>query len=396
MHKFKTVCDVPLKGKRVLIRADLNAPINDRGEVTDDARLKAAIPTIQYVTEQGGKAIIMSHLGRPGGQRVTSLSLAPIASRLSKLMDIDIILAPDCVGENIEKMTTRMKNGDIIMLENLRFHLSETEPEQDHDFARQLARLGDIYVNDAFGTAHRKHTSTYELPKLFEHAVAGFLIEKEVLVLNNLLTQAPPPFFAIIGGSKISSKIGMLDALLDKIDGLFIGGAMVFTFMRALGYPTGNSVLDEEHIDTAKQLMKRMKSKGIEFHLPKDLIEATSISNDAEKKIVSIEEGIESGWIGVDIGPDTIREWKISLNKAGTIFWNGPMGIFEIASFANGTREIAKILAESSAMTIVGGGDSAAAIAQMGVTQKITRLSTGGGATLEFIEHGTLPCLEIL
>ena len=396
MKKFYTLVDAPIKGKRILIRADLNVPMNDAGKILDDSRIRAAIPTIKYVTELGGKAVIISHLGRPEGRPIASLSLAPIAHRLSELLGKDVAFSPDCIGDVAEKMTTRMQNGDVLLLENLRFHKEETDPSGSLEFARELEKMGDIYVNDAFATAHRKHASTYELAKLFEFSVAGFLIEKETLILTNLLTQAQSPFYAIIGGSKISSKIGVLEALFPKIDGLFIGGAMVFTFMKALNINVGNSLLDEDHIDTAKHLIKKMKSKGIECHFPKDLVIANSISQEADTQIIPFEEGIEEGWIGVDIGPETLLDWKEPLEGAGTIFWNGPMGIFEIDSFAKGTYGIAKIMADSDAITIVGGGDSASAVTKSGLSQKITRISTGGGATLEFIEFGTLPCIEVL
>ena len=289
-----------------------------------------------------------------------------------------------------------MNNGDVLVLENLRFNKGETDPELSSDFAEELAKLGDLYINDAFATAHRKHASTYDLPKLFDTAVAGFLIEKEVLILTNLLTQAQAPFYALIGGSKISSKIGVLEALLSKVDGIFIGGAMVFTFMKALGYSIGNSLFDENHLDTAKHLIKKMKSKGVEFHLPKDILIANSITHNADTKLISTEEGIEDGWIGVDIGPESLNDWRNSLDNAGTIFWNGPMGIFEIEPFSKGTFGVARILADSPAMTIIGGGDSAAAIYKSGLNKKITRISTGGGASLEFIEFGTLAALELL
>ncbi len=396
MSKFHTIVDLDLRGKRVLLRVDFDVPCNDAGEITDDSRIRGAIPTIQYIIDQGGKAVLLAHRGRPDGQKSENLSLAPIAQRLSQLLKKNVAFAPDCIGDAVEKMTTRMQNGDVLLLENVRFHLEETEENGREAFVKELAKMGDLYVNDAFATAHRKHASTYDLAKEFDSPAAGLLMEKEVLILTNLLTQAPSPFYAIIGGSKISSKIGVLEALFSRIDGLFIGGAMIYTFMKALDLEIGNSLLDEEHVDTAKYLMKKMRSKGIEFFLPKDLLIANAVSKDAETRVVSLEEGIEEGWIGVDIGPETIKAWKDPLDHAGTVFWNGPMGVFEIPLFANGTLEIAKILADSNAMSIVGGGDSAAAVRQSGVHQKITRISTGGGATLEFIEMGSLPCLEIL
>lgn len=393
---FNTLHDISLKGKRVLVRTDLNAPVNEKGEISDDSRLKAAIPTIQYILDQGGSVILMSHRGRPNGKRVEELSLAPFAKKLSELLHRDVAMAPDCIGEEVEKMANRLMPGEVLMLENLRFHPGEENPEKYPDFVEKLSRIGDIFVNDAFATAHRKHASTYSINEHYNEVACGFLIEKEVLILTNLLTQANPPFMAIIGGSKVSSKIGVLEALLSKVDTLFIGGAMVFTFFKALDIDVGNSLVDENHIDTARSLIKKCKARGVDLHLPIDLVIAKSLSEDAETKEVSVDEGVPPGWIGADIGSATIAKWTELLEPANTIFWNGPLGVFELTPFSNGTRSIAHVLAESHAMTIVGGGDSAAAVINMGFGPKITRISTGGGATLEFIEFGTLPALEML
>ncbi len=394
--KFRTIQEIPLKGKRVLIRVDFNVPINEIGQIMDDSRIIQALPTIKFVVDQGGSAILMSHLGNPGGRRVAELSLAPVAKRLSEFLNKNVAMAPDCIGQPVEKMIAKLMPGEILLLENLRFHIGEEKPEENPDFVDKLSRLSDIYINDAFGSAHRKHASTYYIAEKIPIVAAGFLIEKEVLVLSNLLTQAQSPVYAIIGGSKISSKIGALESLLNKIDGLLIGGAMVFTFMKALNIPVGNSLVDDAHIDTAKQLMKKCRAKNIDFHLPVDIVITDSLSCNAHTSVALVSDGIEGGWIGADIGQQTVEEWSKFLKKANTIFWNGPLGVFELEQFSHGTEEIAKIIANSYAMSIVGGGDSVAAINKLKLSQKFTHISTGGGATLEFIEHGTLSALKLL
>lgn len=396
--RFKTVQELSLKGKKALIRVDFNVPLNEYGEITDDSRIQQALTTVRFVLSQGGSVVLMSHLGRPNGTRVEELSLAPIAKRLSekKFLNMPVALAPDCIGEQTEKMVSRLGPGQVLLLENLRFHPGEEDPKSQPDFVDKLARLDvDVYINDAFATAHRKHASTYYIAEKIPNHSAGFLIEKEVLILTNLLTQARSPFFAIIGGSKISTKIGLLKALFEKVDGLFIGGGMVFTFLKAMGIEIGNSLIDEQHIDTAKQILKR-RGKDLQLQLPIDIVIAESLSNNAETRIIGIDQGIPPGWIGADIGPETIRHWSKVLEKAQTIFWNGPVGVFELEPFKHGTQAVAKMIAANPAMSIVGGGDSAAAIHQMGLAQKFTCISTGGGATLEFIEYGTLPALEVL
>lgn len=396
--KFHTVQELSLKGKKALIRVDFNVPLNEYGEITDDSRIQQALATVRFVLAQGGSVVLMSHLGRPNGNRVEELSLAPIAKRLSekKFLNLPVALAPDCIGEQTEKMVSRLGEGQVLLLENLRFHPGEEDPKSEPDFVDKLAKLDvDLYINDAFASAHRKHASTYYIAEKIPNHSAGFLIEKEVLILSNLLTQAKSPFYAIIGGSKISTKIGLLKALCEKVDALFIGGGMVFTFLKAMGIEIGNSLIDESHIDTAKQLLKK-RGKDFEIHLPVDIVITESLSSNAETRIIDVKEGIPPGWIGADIGPETIRQWGKSLSKAQTIFWNGPLGVFELEPFKAGTQAIAKMIASSSAMSIIGGGDSAAAIHQMGIAQKFTCISTGGGATLEFIEFGTLPALEVL
>jgi len=396
--KFTTIQDLSLKGKKALIRVDFNVPLNENGQITDDSRIQQSLTTIKFVLNQGGTVILMSHLGRPNGTRIEELSLAPIAKRLSEtnFLNMPVTLAPDCIGEQTEKLVSRLGSGQVLLLENLRFHPGEEDPTNHSDFVDKLAKLNvDVYINDAFATAHRKHASTYYIAEKIPNHSAGFLIEKEVLILTNLLTQAKSPFYAIIGGSKISTKIGLLKALCEKVDGLFIGGGMAFTFLKAMGIEIGNSLVDESHIDTAKQLLKK-RGKDLDIQLPLDIVITKSLSKNAETKTINFTDGIPQGYLGADIGPNTLKYWQELLSKAKTIFWNGPVGVFELEPFKNGTQEIAQMIADNPAMSIVGGGDSAAAIHQMGISQKFTCLSTGGGATLEFIEFGTLPALEVL
>lgn len=392
----KTLQDISLKDKKVVVRVDFNVPVTQNGEISDDSRIRAALPTIRFILGAGGSVILLSHFGRPCGVRVESMSLAVVAKHLAKLLKQPIHFCPDCIGEIAEKMAGRLEVGEVLLLENLRFYPQEESGSESGDFVTRLARLGDVYVNDAFSVSHRKHASTYYLPQKFQEAVIGFLTEKEILILTNLLTQAKRPFYAVIGGSKVSSKIGVLETLLPNVDGIFIGGGMAFTFLKAKGFSIGNSLLDETHLETAKQIIKRCKSKGVELFLPIDTVITQKIAPDQETNIVGVEEGIPEGWIGVDIGPKTIELWRPLMNQAKTIFWNGPVGVFEIPPFDRGTCDMAKLLADSKAMTIIGGGDSAAAVYRTGLDQKMTCISTGGGATLEFIEHGTLPALEVL
>jgi phosphoglycerate kinase len=394
--KLKTLRELPLKGNRILIRADLNVPLNAAGEILDDGRIKASLNSIKFILERGGSVIVMSHLGRPNGKRVPELSLAPVAKRLSELLNKDVAFAPDCIGEISEKMASKLLPGQILLLENLRFHEGEENPDKEPMFADKLARLGDGYVNDAFGTAHRKHASNYTIVPKYKEACAGFLVEKEVTILTNLLTQAQKPFYAIIGGSKIGSKIGILEALLDKVDGLLIGGAMANTFQKALGRNIGNSLFDADYVDIAYKIIKRAARKGVDLQLPLDAICAETVTETSKTITVSMEDGIPDGWTGVDIGPATISAWKIALEQPKTIFWNGPLGVYELPPFQKGTYQVAETIASKKVMTIVGGGDSAAVIHNLHLDQKITCISTGGGATLEFIEFGTLPALELL
>ncbi len=394
--RLKTLREIPIKGKQIVIRADFNVPLNGKGEIMDDGRIKSSINTIKFILDRGGSAIVMSHLGKPNGTRVPELSLAPIAKRLSELLGQDVAFAPDCIGEVVEKMVSKLASGQILLLENLRFHPGEENPIKEPAFADKLARLGDVYVNDAFATSHRKHASTYTIVPKYKDSCAGFLVEKEVTILTNLLTQSKQPFYAVIGGSKIASKIGILEALLEKVDGLLVGGGMAFTFLKAMGKEIGNSLVDEEHLDIAQKIIRRAEKKGIDFHLPLDIVCAQSLSETSETITVDIDDGIPTGYIGADIGPKTTAAWKTILDGANTIFWNGPVGVYELKPFQQGSYIVAEIIASRKVMTIIGGGDSAAVIHTLGLDQKITCISTGGGATLEFIEFQTLPALELL
>lgn len=385
-----TLRDLNLENRRVLVRVDFNVPLNEKGEITDDTRIKASLPTIRYILDKGGRVILMSHLGRPKGKD-PALSLKPCATRLSELLHKDVALAPDCVGPEVEKLANSLKNGEILLLENLRFHSAEEKPESDPSFAEKLSKLGDIYVNDAFGTAHRAHSSTATITRYFPGlSAAGFLLEKEIQFLGSHFANPQHPFYAIIGGAKISTKLGVLTSLLAKVDALFIGGAMAYTFFKAEGIPIGNSLYEEELIAQAKKFMQQAK---IPIFLPKDLVIADKSSHH---KVISVTEGIPEGWEGVDIGPLTRHEWANTLRNARMVFWNGPVGIFEKPPFDHGTRAIAEALAKLNATTIVGGGDSVAAINQLGLENKFTHISTGGGATLEYIEYGHLPGIDAL
>lgn len=382
------LADLCFQNKKTLLRVDYNVPMKD-GKISDDSRIKASLPTIQYILDHGGSLILMSHLGRPDGEKKPSLSLAPCAQRLSELLHKPVAVAPDCIGESVEKMTEQLLPGQILLLENLRFHKGEEHPEKEPRFVQKLAKLGDVYVNDAFGTAHRAHASTALITQYFpKRAAMGFLLEKEIRALTPLIDNPARPFYVIIGGAKISTKIGVIRKMLEISDELFIGGAMAFTFFKAKGIPIGNSPCEEikliEGLNSAK------------LHLPIDLKVAESSDKLYKEKVIDVEEGIPDGWEGMDIGPKTIASWTSKLCKASTVFWNGPVGAFEIEKFAEGTRKIAACLAESKGKVIIGGGDSLAAIEQMGLSKKFAHLSTGGGASLEFLEFGRLPGIDAL
>lgn len=397
MVRKLTLKDLNITDKKILMRVDFNVPLDKMRGITDDTRIRASLPSIEYVLEQGGSLILMSHLGRPDGKKMAEFSLAPCAKQLSELLKKSVQMAPDCIGRDVEAITEKLRPGQIILLENLRFHKGEEYPNQEPDFAKQLAKLGNAYVDDAFATAHRAHASTYEVPKFFpDRAAAGFLMEREIEFLSKLVLNPQRPFYAIIGGAKISSKMGILKALLKKVDILLIGGAMAYTFLKAQGISIGDSLFEPEFLEEAKNILNDSLSKGTKLLLPIDHVIVQNFEEDASIRIVDNKQGIPTGFKGVDIGPRTIQEFFAALNKASTIFWNGPMGVFEVPKFATGTTAIAEILANSNATTVVGGGDSISALNKAGVTDKITHISTGGGAALEFIEFGTLPGIEAL
>ncbi len=397
MHHKLSVTDLPIKGKKVLIRVDFNVPLDKSGKITDLSRIEASIPTIRYVLDNGGSVILMSHLGRPKGKPSPEFSLAPCAKALEKLLGVPVQMAPDCVGSDVDALAKVLKAGQVLLLENLRFHKGEEKPDEEPLFASQLAALGDVYVNDAFGTAHRAHASTFTVPHHFQGAAAaGLLMQKELAFFEPLLFRPKRPFYAIIGGAKISSKIGVLKALLKKVDALLIGGAMAYTFLKAQGVSIGDSLYEEEWIPTAKKIIEEAERAKVKLFLPIDNVVADKISADAISRVVTIEEGIPSGFSGVDIGPLTINLFDQELQEAKTVFWNGPLGVFEIPRFAEGTNAIAHTVASLDAMTVVGGGDSVAALYATGEADRISHLSTGGGAALELIEFGTLPGIEAL
>ncbi|MCD6405181.1 MAG: phosphoglycerate kinase [Planctomycetes bacterium] len=378
----RTLRDIDVKGKRVLMRVDFNVPLSD-GEIADNTRIQAALPSIQYVLDNGGSLVLMSHLGRPKGKVVEDLRMAPVAARLAKLLGRPVKSTTDCIGPQAEAAAAALVPGNVLLLENLRFH--PEEKAGDDEFAKKLARLGDVYINDAFGTAHRAHASVSGVPKYLD-AAAGFLLEKEVQYLGDMLAAPERPFVAILGGAKVSDKVTVIESLLDKVDSLLIGGAMTYTFMRAKGLTTGKSLVEQERIDLAKDLLAKGGDKLV---LPVDHLLARKIDATSETRIVDGE--IPDGWMGVDIGPRTCALYAEKIDSAKTVVWNGPVGIFEIEPFSAGTAAVAEAIAESGAVSIIGGGDSAAAVKTFGLTDKMTHVSTGGGASLEFLEGKTLP-----
>jgi phosphoglycerate kinase len=391
-----TIDNIDLKNKKVLMRCDFNVPLDDNLAITDDRRIKASLPSIKKVLAEGASLILCSHLGRPKGERKPEMSLKPVAERLSEFLNQDVILTEDAIGENTAKLKMQLKPGEVLLLENLRYHEGETK--NDPEFARELAKGCDIYVNDAFGTAHRAHASTEGVTHYIDQSAAGYLIEKEIKYLDGAINNPKRPLVAILGGAKISGKIDVIKNLFDKVDTLIIGGGMVFTFLKAKGMEIGNSLLEEDRLDMAKELIKEVEKKNINMLLPDDVVIADAFENSANKQTVSIEN-IPSGWMGLDIGPDTVEKFSSEIEKAGTIVWNGPMGTFEMENFAVGTRKIADALSSATgtgATTIVGGGDSAAAITKFGLDDQISHISTGGGASLEFLEGKKLPGIEAL
>lgn len=385
----KTVRDIDLRGKRALVRVDFNVPLDETGRITDDRRIQEALPTIQYLREQGAKVILCSHLGRPKGKIVESMRLTPVAIRLSELLGITVHKAEDCIGPEVEQAVKELKPGDVLLLENLRFH--SEEEANDPDFAKRLASLADVYVNDAFGSAHRAHASTEGVTH-YLLSVAGFLMEKELAFLGKALATPERPFIAILGGAKVSDKIAVIENLLGKVDRLLIGGGMANTFLKAQGYQVGQSLVEDDCLDVARDLLARGKDKIL---LPTDVVIADRFAADAAHQTVPTDQ-VPANWRILDIGPETVKRFEAALSGAKTVVWNGPMGVFEFPAFATGTVAIANVLAILGATTIIGGGDSAAAVERAGVADKMTHISTGGGASLEFLEGKTLPGVAAL
>ncbi|MGL6342624.1 MAG: phosphoglycerate kinase [Waterburya sp.] len=383
-----------VSGKRILVRADFNVPLDGSGNITDDTRIKAALPTIKDLTGKGGKVILCSHMGRPKGAVKEELRLTPVAKRLSELLGQEVTKCDDCIGDGVASIVNAMSNGQVVLLENLRFH--NEEEANDPEFAKQLAANADLYVNEAFGTAHRAHASTEGVTHYLSPSVAGYLIEKELDYLQDAVDNPKRPLAAIIGGSKVSSKIGVIETLLDKCDKLLIGGGMIFTFYKARGLSVGNSLVEEDKLELAKSLEAKAKAQGVELLLPTDVVVADNFAPDANAQTVSIEN-IPDGWMGLDIGPDSIKVFQDALADCNAVIWNGPMGVFEFDKFAAGTEAIAHTLAgKSDAVTIIGGGDSVAAVEKVGVAEKMSHISTGGGASLELLEGKTLPGIVAL
>lgn len=388
---LRTIREVSLKDKRVLVRVDFNVPVDDEGHVTDDARIRATLPTIHYLLEQGAKVILMSHLGRPKGKVVEKLRMNDVARRLSELLGREVKKTDDCIGPEVEQAVSQLKPGDVLLLENLRFH--PEEEANDREFARKLASLGDVYVNDAFGTAHRAHASTAGVAE-FLPAYAGFLMEKEVNALSSLLAAPERPFIAVLGGAKISDKIGVLKNLAERVNGFLFGGGMANTFLRAEGYSLGDSLVDEENIEFAREFLENSRKRGVEVELPIDLVIARN-HEDTETRVVAPGE-VPDGWRALDIGPKTIERFTQVIGNAKTVFWNGPLGLFEKDAFAHGSEAIAQALTRPGLVSVVGGGDSLAVLEKFGLVEKVTHASTGGGASLEFLEGRKLPGVAVL
>ena len=390
----KTVKDICVKGKKVLVRCDFNVPLDENKNITDETRINAALPTIKYLLDNGAAVILCSHLGRPKGEFNMRYSLAPVAKRLSEKLGFEVKLAKDVIGPDAKKLVAEVKPGEAILLENVRFQ--PEEEKNDPAFAKELASMADLYVSDAFGTVHRAHASTAGVAAYLP-AVAGFLIGKELDFLGSAVENPKRPFVAILGGAKVKDKIGVITNLLEKVDTLIIGGGMAYTFQKAMGKEIGKSLLDEERIDLAKDLMEKAKAKGVKLLLPVDNVCGSDFSNDCNIITVDADQGIPADYEGMDIGPKSVKLFSDAIKEAKTVVWNGPMGVFEFPNFAKGTLAIATAMAESDAITIIGGGDSAAAVTQMGLADRMSHISTGGGASLEFLEGKTLPgvaCLE--
>ncbi|RKX36984.1 MAG: phosphoglycerate kinase [Thermotogae bacterium] len=387
--KKLTIRDVDLQGKTLIMRADFNVPIDkETGKVADDTRIKAALPTIEHAVKNGAKVILLSHLGRPKGNVDPKYSLKPVAERLNEISGLNVEFLPEVVGDNVVRAVQNMKPSEVILLENTRFHPGETK--NDPELAQAWARLADIHVNDAFGTAHRAHASNVGIAN-FIPSVAGFLMEKEIEFLGKVTYEPDHPYVVVLGGVKVSDKIGVITHLLEKADKILIGGAMMFTFLKAKGYQVGSSLVEEDKIELAKSILNKASEKKVDFILPVDTVIAQKIESGVEKKVVEIEDGIPEGWMGLDIGPKTVELFSEALRSAKTVVWNGPMGVFEIDDFSQGTKLVAEAIANLSATTVIGGGDSAAAVSKFGLKSSYSHVSTGGGASLEFLEGKELP-----
>lgn len=388
----KTIRDIDVKGQRVFVRVDFNVPLNNKKEITDETRILAALPTINYLCEQNAKVILCSHLGRPKGTFNEEFSLAPVAARLSAILGCNVTFAKDVIGESAKAAVDALKEGEIVLLENVRFHKEETD--NDPAFAKQLASYADVFVNDAFGAAHRAHASTTGIASYIP-AVAGFLIEKELEILGGALSTPQRPFVAILGGAKVSDKIGVIGNLINKVDALILGGGMAYTFLEAKGHNVGKSLVDKDSIELAKELIQQAEEKGIDFLLPVDAIIADKFDENAKTAVVPIDD-IDPNWMGLDIGPSSRMLFADKIRTAKTVIWNGPMGVFEMVPFSEGTKSVAKAMADTEGVTIIGGGDSAAAVKQLGYADAMSHISTGGGASLEFLEGKELPGISAL
>ena len=389
----QTIDDVVLRDKRVIIRADFNVPLDDSHQITDDTRIRSTLPTINRAVDDGAKVILCSHLGRPNGMFDPRYSLAPVAKRLGRLMGKDILFAPDCIGPAVEGLVAKMTPGDVLLLENLRFH--QGEEENDDRFSKALAALGDVYINDAFGAAHRAHASTVGITKFIPASAAGFLLKKEIEYLEGAVENPVRPFVAILGGAKVSGKIGVIENLGKRVDKVIIGGGMAFTFLKAKGLEIGNSLVENDMLDFAKGIEDHALSRGVKFYLPVDCVVAASHEPGAESKIVPVQE-IPKGWYALDIGPASVKLFNLAVQNAKTILWNGPMGVFEIDAYARGTLAMAHAIADAYALTIVGGGETALAVHRAGESENMSFISTGGGAALELLEGKQLPGLTAL
>lgn len=392
MHKLM-LDDVEIKEKRVIIRVDFNVPFDEHLKISDDTRIRSSLPTINYAIDEGAKVILCSHLGRPNGTPDPRLSLAPIVKRLQRLLGKEVSFAPDCIGPTVEKQVSKMKPGDVLLLENLRFHSGEQK--NDAEFAKSLARLADVYINDAFGAAHRSHASVVGITKFIPVCAAGFLMKKEINYLEGATANPARPFIAVLGGAKVSSKLDMIDNLSTKVDKVIVGGGMAFTFIRAMGYEVGASLIEDSMIPTASEILRHARERGIKFYLPVDCVVAESRDPGAETKIVPIQE-IPKDWMGLDIGPASVRLFTEALANGKTILWNGPMGVFEVDAYSRGTFAVAHAVANAYALTIVGGADTALAVHRAGESENMSFISTGGGAALQLLEGNELPGLAAL